>query len=389
MAPSEIHLSRKTTLMVVPILTMVLTLNGCGKSSPNAPAEPVDQERTVFVPSAIDPTGSVDVTDALTQFFATVPDSTTICFPANARYRVEGTLLLQNRHGLTFDGYGATIFAATDGSDVSPPLSLKRHWPQGRRHWLFESGSGIVIRNLNVEGSNPNAGVGDLAYREDRAFQHGFAFHGVQGVELDHVSVRRVYGDFVYLGAEGGTWTSNVRIHDSHFEANGRQGIAVTGGRDILIEHNYIGQVRRSSIDLEPHSQNGGAENIVIRENDFGPGHLLFLASAGIGSNVGQVTIESNRLEMPMSVVVSPPPGYRRGPFSIIDNVSVARLGAPVALMRFSRIDGLTVRGNVMALSERRNMTGVLARESCDVTVELNQFNGAAREFEVLPFNCN
>jgi hypothetical protein len=192
----------------------------------------------------------------------------------------------------------------------------------------------------------------------------------------------------VYLGAEGGTWTSNVHIHDSHFEANGRQGIAVTGGRDILIEHNYIGQVRRSSIDLEPHSENGGAETIVIRENDFGPGRLLFLASAGIGSNVGQVTIESNRLERAMQIVVIPPEGYRRGPFSIINNVSVVRFGAPVALMRFFRVDGLTVRGNVMALSENRNMTGVLARESCDVTVEMNQFNGAAREFEVFAFDC-
>jgi hypothetical protein len=389
MAPSEIFLSRKALLVVVPVLTMVLALGACGDGSPNAPAEPLEPDRIVCVPNAIDPTGGVDVTIALNQFFASVPDSTTICFPANARYRVEGTLLLQNRNGLTFEGDGATIFAATDGSDALPPASLKKGWPQGRRHWLFEGGSAITIRNLNVQGSNPHAGVGDLAYREDRAFQHGFAFHGVQGVELDHVSVREIYGDFVYLGAGNTTWTSDVHIHDSHFEANGRQGIAITGARDILIERNYIGQVRRSSIDLEPHSDNGGAENIVIRDNDFGPGRLLFLASAGVGSNVAHVTIESNRLERPMNIVVTPPLGYRRGPFSIIDNVSVAGFGSPVALMRFLRVDGLTVQGNVMALSEKRNMTGVLARESCDVTVELNQFNGAAREFEVLPFDCD
>ena len=54
-----------------------------------------------------------------------------------------------------------------------------------------------MFRDLTVLGSNPNAGVGENAYVRKLETQHGFRFEGVNGVELDHVQVHDVFGDFV------------------------------------------------------------------------------------------------------------------------------------------------------------------------------------------------
>src|SRR3954465_3413297 len=67
----------------------------------------------VVVPAAIDPTGSRDVTKALQAYLELAPDSATIRFPDSARYRVEGTLVLQGRHSLTLEGNGTTFLANT------------------------------------------------------------------------------------------------------------------------------------------------------------------------------------------------------------------------------------------------------------------------------------
>ncbi len=146
-----------------------------------APAEAA----TYLVPTSIDPTGQVDVTARLAAFFESAPDGSTIQFPANARYLSNGSLVLTDRRNLTFEGNGATIFATPGTGD------------RERRHWTVRGGGGITFRNLVVKGANPVAGTSEAAYRSTMEAQHGFDFGGVDGVELDRVTVTDVYGDFV------------------------------------------------------------------------------------------------------------------------------------------------------------------------------------------------
>ena len=59
---------------------------------------------STVAPSTIDSTGATDVTAELVAFIASVPDGSTISFPAGARYRIEKSLIIEGRHDLTFEG---------------------------------------------------------------------------------------------------------------------------------------------------------------------------------------------------------------------------------------------------------------------------------------------
>ncbi|MEO5837387.1 MAG: hypothetical protein ABIQ73_15685 [Acidimicrobiales bacterium] len=141
---------------------------------------------SVVAPSTIDSTGAADVTDKLLAFIAGVPDGSTISFPANARYRIEGSLIIEGRRDLTFEGNNAEFFATTEAD-------------RNRRHWWIRNSDGITIRDIAVRGANPNAGVGDAAYRSDREAQQGFDFAGTSNTLVERVTVTDVYGDFVYF----------------------------------------------------------------------------------------------------------------------------------------------------------------------------------------------
>src|SRR5437879_3489445 len=67
----------------------------------------------ITVPPGIAADCSVDVTTALNDWVAGAPDGATLQFGENACYLVEGTLVVKDRHGLTFDGNGATLQATT------------------------------------------------------------------------------------------------------------------------------------------------------------------------------------------------------------------------------------------------------------------------------------
>lgn len=359
----------------------------CGDASTSGVAV---QRVEIFTPSSeIDASGGADVTNALNQFFESVPDSATVRLPAGAHYRIEGMLILKNRHGLTIDGNGARLFATTDGSSFPPPVSYGHLWPRSRQHMLFEGGSDIEIRDLTIVGANPNAGSQQGAYNESLEGQHGFKFSGVQSAYLLRVSVSDVYGDFLYLGGNDGVWSRDVHVSDSHFERNGRQGIAITAAENVLIENSYIGEVSRSIVDLEPNTETGGARGVTFTSNTFGLCRHLFLAAGGGGPNVGEVEFSNNRLVgMTLKVVVEAADGSRRGPFRFFDNTSDTPHGALVPMMRFVRVDGIVVQGNVQPMVVGREMTAVHAVESCDITVLDNDFTGAAEAFRVDPFSC-
>jgi hypothetical protein len=224
----------------------------------------------------------------------------------------------------------------------------------------------------------------DRAYVSPLEAQHGFAIHGATDIELDHVSASDVYGDFVYVGADEEVWSRDIHIHDSHFERNGRQGIAVTKGQGVLIERNYIGDTRRATFDLEPNAIGGGALDIVIRENEIGEGRLLFLAAGGVGRNVS-FTVENNTLHRPMSIVVETFPGYRRGPIRVVGNTSDQGMGSPKpGGLEFERVDGLVIRDNYQPMQAWRDQAFVMVCESTGVDIRDNDVPGAGKESEVL-----
>lgn len=337
--------------------------------------------------SAIDATGQSDVTQDLLALFASVRDGGTVRLAAGAQYRVEGPLVLENRHNLTIEGNGALLFATTTGENVTPPRGLQHKWPRKRAHLVVIGGGGLVVRNLQIRGAHSNGGAnGD--YVEGLEGQHGIALRGVQGAELDRVRITDVYGDFVYLGAYGGArsaWTRNVRIHDSHFERNGRQGFGITAAEDVLLENNYIGDIRRTALDIEPNDESDGVKRLTVRKNTFGAIGNHFLAGHGKKGTIEDIAIEENVVHAKMRVSTHPA-GNRRRNFRIVNNTSDHIVGLPLPLMTLNRIDGVMVRGNELLLNPNRAMTGVRVTQSCSVDIGGNTFTGALKEFEIEPF---
>jgi hypothetical protein len=325
--------------------------------------------RTVTVPASISSDCSVDVTAPLLAWIAAAPNGSTFEFGQGACYRIDGSLHLRNRSGLVFDGNGATFKAVTSGD-------------QDRRLWWFEDSSGIVVRDMVVRGANPYAGLADAAYRDDRAFQHAFAFHGVVGAIVDHVEAYDVYGDFVYIGKSAARVSSNVVVQGSHFERNGRQGISVTAATDVVLRDNYLGELRRATFDFEPTSSTWTVQRVLITGNTTGRGRLLWFASAGQGYHVNDITITGNTMTstsgVPVIKVDTPDSaGGFRGPFTITGN-TFRVAGSPVAGFDCHRCRGFTFTDNIASFPANRYMTAVSATTSSSVRVLRNVLPGAA-----------
>ena len=368
------------------LFTLVVPLQSCrGQVTEPGPS--------YEVPAAIDATGTNDVTTDLLAFFASVPDGSTISFPAGAIYRIENTLLVKNRNNLTFEGNGATLIAKTDGSGVTPdPVQVgpPGTWPRQRRHWRFWGGSGIVLRNMTIQGAHPSGGLG--GYIASLEAQHGIDFGGVVGGAIDGVTITDVYGDFILLGKTGPsspTWTSNVSVTNSTGIRNGRQAIAISGAQDVLIENNNFSQMARTVLDIEPDNSTSGAKRITFRNNTIGPASGNFISNVGSGlATVEDITVENNVLTGTaiQMLVGSPTASTRRARFTIRNNTSNLPFNSVHSLMVFYRTDNIVVTGNTNPMQAGSSMIGVQTQEVCEPQVSGNTFLNAVQEWQDTPW---
>ena len=332
--------------------------DGEGARSAGAHASLMSQP-VVFVPNSIDYTGKADVTNALQSLIDGTDNGTDIVFHKNGKYRVEGTLFVTDK-SLTFDGQNATVYATTHGT-------LERSL------WWISGGGGIVFRNFTVRGSNPYAGLGTKAYNPAYEKEHGFRIEGVDGIELSHVTVTDVYGDFVYIARYAGIPSSNVWIHDSVFRRNGRQGISLVSVDGVIIERNTFSDIRRGTIDLEPNGPNQSVTNAFILNNNVGSGRLLFIASHGKGP-VSGIVISGNKLHQhPLNIDEVPPKGERRQNWIITNNTSdTMSYQRPI---RFVDVDGLLVSGNTQPIAAK--VVSVNLVNVCGAQITGNTFGAA------------
>jgi Right handed beta helix region len=322
----------------------------------------------------VDATGATDVTADLQALIDKTPDGGVVQLERDGNYRVEGTLMVEDRRDLHIEGNGARILATSTGD-------------AHRSHIRVSGGSGLTIRNLEIEGANPHAGLGDRAYVSELEFQHGISLEGATDVELDRVNVHDTYGDLVYISRhDDRRVTERVWIHHSTFARSGRQGIAIVDGRDIVIERNTFTDMRRATIDLEPTAWGWSAENVHIIDNEVGPGRLLFVAAAGVGP-INRVVIARNTLRgRDLGVMMKSPEDRRRRHFWVVDNTS--DFTAKATPLRFTRADGVIVHGNRQAMNAR-DVALVMAVDSCDVAITDNNIAPGTRAIEGRSRECN
>ena len=339
-------------------------LSAAGSRPANAFATRLRAGSTVSIPSGIDATGSRDVTAELNAFLASQAAGTTIAFPERGRYRIEGVVLASGLHDVTIEGHGSTLFATTDGSGGPPPFyNYRSHWPRLREHVEIRDSDGVTVHDLAVEGPNR-----DGTFRPELEGQAGFVVTRSRGVTLDGVTARATYGDGVYI--VGGS--VDVTIRRCVLDHNGRQGVAVVDGDNVTVEDCTIRATGRSVIDLEP--AHGLVRTVHVRNNRVDGYTNFLLAAVGAGTGVADVWLENNQVKggRGISVYVGTERSTRTGIHVIGNRSDGSSGGYEGTLMRFTRFDGIEVRGNQQRVSA--GTTPVVLHNSCNATISGNDF---------------
>jgi hypothetical protein len=333
----------------------------------------------VKLPASLDATGREDVTREFQAYLDGVPDGSTIVFPERAEYRVEGQLLLVGRTALEFDGNGSTI------------RSEER---AGTSVWRLVGSSRLKFSDLTILGANDRAGTSD-AYLPELQHEHAFDLRGSTDIEITNVRMQGQNGDCVYVGpAMDGAWSERVAITGNDCRSNGRMGVAITGGRDVLIDGNTFDEIAIYTLDIEPNEAEipQGGERVTFTNNTVGTGSHsdvytpYFFAASGWGI-ASDVTIRNNLLTgQPLWMVASPGDSpFRRLRFTISDNESEV-LAEGREVMDFVGHEDLVVTNNVQPMAT--GIPLVTVKRSCRAMVEGNQFPGGEVEVEVTDEAC-
>lgn len=299
----------------------------------------------------LDASGTTDVTADLQSFLDASSNHSTVCFAAGGQYRVDGMIALDGRTGITLDGQGARIFGTVRTN--SPKLRL-------------QLGADIVVRNLTIEGFNPDAGTSS-AHLLGWEHGHGIGIYGTQRVTLaPNVTLRNLSGDGIYitggaLSGGGFQWADGVTVSGCRVERNGRMGVALTdGARDIAVSRCVLDEIALYAFDIEPngHSFSGvpaGAEDVRFSDNTIGTygidPDLTPWVFAGTGDGP-QRNIEFSRNVVTggaLRIGVWNVAGSGRSDFRIVDNRSSVRVAGHT--MEFSGVNDLVVSGNAQPLS--------------------------------------
>lgn len=335
------------------------------------------------VPAKIKADCSVAVDAQINSWLATVPDGGKVQFGRGRCYGQSETITLSGRTGLVIDGQGSEFRALTPGGSH-------------RANWRFLGGGNLTVQNLAVRGSNPAGG-----YDPAVEWQHGFSVEGVQGMTLQSVQAREVWGDGVMLWrsvdspacGDDASSARNVVISGATIERIGRQGLAVVDAENVTLQDSNVGPVAWSNVDIESDDDCEIARHITIARNSFGANSYGVVANVGFGADpqVGDVTVVDNTQTVPTSGCFAPvrilspvyadgrPPVYRSG-FTFRGN----RLLGTRNGLELRGVKNAEVSSNTIALPPTAGCgarAGVLLVDSHTVSILSNAFGGANSVF--------
>jgi Ca2+-binding RTX toxin-like protein len=321
---------------------------------------------TYQVPTTITSDCSVDVTRSLLTWIASVPNNSTLAFGASGCYRIEGTLELRGRSGLTFEGNGATF------RSLNPPADQ-------RAIWRVIDSTGLVLRDMTVDGSYAFGGT----FNYDLQHAHAIDLRGTSA-EIANVTMSSVAGDCVYfgLGYTSALTRSSGSAHDSTCLRTGRNAVSVTAGNDIRVERVTTDKIGLTAFDVEPNAGPGwGAERVTFDSNTIRSYYLYAYSVVG-DAPISAQTFSNNRLVgkgLRLAVLY---PTYRPQGVAISGNSSDTAVAWP---MEFHGVDDLTVTNNVVPTSDTPM---AVADTSCGVDISGNSYPGGSSQAQIAPWAC-
>ena len=196
-------------------LGVALTLAFCGVLTAVSTSRPADAAQSAVVsPNIPSSCQSGDNTAALENFLASVPANSTVVFPRAGCFIINGTLLLQNKTGLTIDGNGSSLEQTVSPATDAPIVDL---WDD----------TNLTIEGLKITGAYDGTNGG-----EGSEGDYGIRFEADSGVTLKNDTVSNIQGDFLYLSPPYDVLTSDalstgIIITNSTFTNAGYHGLTV------------------------------------------------------------------------------------------------------------------------------------------------------------------
>lgn len=196
----------------------------------------------------------------------------------------------------TWDYCWFDMSLATFQTNVATPYGVTAL--DAKRSWWDNVGQANHLRFYRgtYHGPNTLGGTSTGAYVAALEHQHGFNLQSVDDIHILGVNIDHVYGDFVY-GGPVATAPSNVKVLGCTFDSNGRMGVSVASGTDILIQGNLIQNIRQAGIDLEPNGSGtrDTIQRVTVRGNTFGNCRQNWIACGNRQAPVfTDVTIDGN-----------------------------------------------------------------------------------------------
>lgn len=281
------------------------------------------------VPGSIDYTCTTDDTQALLAWIATVPNNSTLQFGTGRCYRIEGTLELTGRAGLTIDGGGSTFRSFN-------PLVSGNSTDSHRSIWRINNSTGMVFRNMTVQGSYANGGTLDPTLQ----WAYAIELNGTHA-DISFVTLRDVGGDGVLFYLYGST-PSSGSVTDSTILRTGRNAVSFVAANGVLVQRLTTDVIGYSPFDIEPNvGQTVGVSNVTVDSNTVGSYDTVDTNAYGILPNapISNITISGNHATL--GRLASSTTGLRPQYVTVINNVS-----ANPTTMGFNNMDHLTVSGN-------------------------------------------
>jgi hypothetical protein len=330
------------------------------------------QAASYQVPSSIVADCSADVTPALVAWIGSVPNNSVLAFAPGGCYRVDGTIEFSGRVGLDFEGNGAAF-----RSEVAP---TDQH-----AIWRAWDSSGLVFRNMAIDGGYGSGGTFDAALQH----AHAIDLRG-SAAQIANVTMADVGGDCVYfgLGSTLALTRSSGTVSNSRCTGAGRNAVSVTAGSNILVQGMTTNEIGYDVFDVEPNVGAGwGAQSVAFRSNTIGTYRGSAYSIVENAPISGQSFTDNRFTARGMKITVGPS-GLITNPYPV-SGVTVTGNTAGVSqapsAMNLSLVNGLTVTGNTVPVS---GGTMAAVDSSCSVNIANNVVTGAVAQDSIAPYSC-
>jgi hypothetical protein len=242
-----------------------------------------------------------DSTAILNSWLNGLPSGSSVQFPANGCFHIQGSLWLYNTTDLTINGNDSTILQTVPGPEsvVQPIVYLTQD-------------TQLVMKDLTIDGAY-NGSNGGVNFEGD----YGLLLEADHGVTLNDISVNNIQVDFIDLNAPDSGVTgsdtslnSDIFVTHSTFQHCGYHGLTIESADGVAFSHDAFSEIGTDAMDFEydvysttfdaqGNPQEAAQDNIRIIDdtwNDFGDDWFASLQGQVPGVQEQNVMLSGNTI---------------------------------------------------------------------------------------------